>query len=58
MGNDIVFIATGYVLARIGILIAVGYLVYRVLNRKPARVPIRSQSNYATDRLLASRLGR
>ena len=43
MENEIAFIATGYVLARIGILMAFGYLIYRVLSRKPARVRIKSR---------------
>ncbi len=58
MENDIAFIATGYVLARIGILMALGYLVYRVLSRKPSRVRIQSQSNYAIERMHSSHLDR
>lgn len=58
MENDIALMATGYVLARIGILVAFGYIVYRVLSRRPARIRAQSQSNYATERMYSSALDR
>ena len=51
-------IATGYVLARIGIIAAFGYLIYRVIRSGPTRVPVKTQSNYARERLTSSRLDR
>ena len=58
MENDIAFIATGYVLARIGILVTFAYLIYRVLSRKPSRVRVKSQRHYAIERLHGSHLDR
>ncbi len=58
MENDIALMATGYVFARLGILAAFGYLIYRVLGRKPATTRVRTQSNYATERLHSSRFDR
>ncbi len=58
MENDIALIAIGYVLTRVGVLVAFGYLVYRVLNRKPANIRIQSQSNYATERMLSQNFDR
>ncbi len=58
MENDIALIAAGYALTRIGLLAGFGYIVYRVLSRKPARVRIQSHSNYATERMLSSSVGR
>lgn len=57
MENDIALVAAGYVLSRIGILAAFGYLFYRVLKREPKRVRVKSQSNFANERL-NSRPGR
>ena len=37
MENDIALVTAGYVLSRIGILAAFGYLFYRVLTFTPAR---------------------
>ena len=37
MENDIALVTAGYVLSRIGILAAFGYLFYRVLKLTPAR---------------------
>ena len=45
MENDIALIATGYLLTRIGVLAAFGYLVYRVLRTPPARVLIKANRN-------------
>ena len=45
MENDIALIATGYVLTRIGMFAAFGYLVYRVLRTPPARVLIKANRN-------------
>ena len=47
MENDIAFMAAGYVLARIGILVAFGYLVYRIVRPEPARIRIKSKSSIA-----------
>ena len=58
MENDIALIAIGYVLTRVGVLAAFGYLVYRVLSRKPASARIQSQSNYATERMLSQSFDR
>ena len=59
METDITLIATGYTLARIGIIAAVGYLFYRyMLPSRPARVPIRSRSNYARERYESTRSNR
>jgi len=56
METDIAMIATSYVLARIGIIAAIGYVIYRVVRREPARVPLRSQSYYARERFNNTRL--
>ena len=58
METDIAMIAAGYVLARIGIIAAFGYLIYRVMRSGPTRVPVKTQSNYARERLTSSRLAR
>ena len=36
MENDIALMASGYLLARIGVLIAFGYLFYRILRPSPS----------------------
>ena len=58
MENDIALMASGYLLARIGVLAAFGYLIYRVLRRTPRPSPVRIHSNYARERLKATRLDR
>ena len=58
MENDIALMASGYVLARIGVLVAFGYLIYRVLRPAPSRVRIESQSEYARERYDATRVDR
>lgn len=58
METDIALMASGYLLARLGVLAAFGYLVYRVLRGSPKRAPVRIQSNYARERLQASRFDR
>ena len=40
MENDIPLMVSAYVFTRLGILAAVGYLVYRVLRPEPVRVRI------------------
>ena len=55
METDIAMIATGYVLARIGIIAAIGYVIYRIVSREPARVSLRSQSYYARERFNSTR---
>ena len=58
MENDIALVAIGYVLSRIGILAAFGYLFYRILKSKlkPARVRVKPQSSYAKERFHRSNL--
>ena len=58
MENDIALMASGYLLARIGILAAFAYLIYRVLRPAPKKVRIQSQSEYARERYNATRLDR
>lgn len=58
METDIAMIATGYVLARISIVAAIGYLIYRVMRTQPSRVPLKTQSNFARERFEANRLDR
>ncbi len=58
MENDIALIAIGYVVSRIAFLLGIGYFMYRVLNRKPARARIQSQSNYANERKLSTSFDR
>lgn len=55
MENDIALMASGYLLLRLGILVAFGYLVYRALRRSPKKVYVESQSDYANQRLRATR---
>lgn len=51
METEITLIATGYVLTRIGIIAAVGYLLYRyMMSSKPDKAPVRVRSNYARER--------
>ena len=47
MENDIAFMAAGYVLARIGVLVAFGYLVYRAIRPEPARIRINNKPSAA-----------
>jgi hypothetical protein len=47
MENDIALMASGYLLARIGVLVAIGYLVYRVLRPAPAKVRINSNREFS-----------
>ena len=58
METNIALMASGYLLARIGVLIAFGYLIYRVLRPTPSRVRVESQSNYARERFEATRSDR
>lgn len=58
MENDIALMASGYLFARIGVLVAFGYLVYRVVRPAPSRVRARSHSHYARERLNATRINR
>ena len=58
MENDIAFIAAGYLLTRIGVLIAFGYLCYRVLRPAPGKVRIETHGEYATERFNATLLDR
>jgi len=47
MENDIALMASGYLLTRIGVLVAFGYLVYRVLRPAPAKVRINSNRDFS-----------
>jgi uncharacterized membrane protein YebE (DUF533 family) len=59
MENDIALVAAGYVLARIGVIAAFGYLIYRVLQpSQDKKVRVRSRSNYASERYESARNGR
>ena len=58
METNIALMASGYLLARIGVLIAFGYLVYRVLRPAPSKVRVEARSNYARERFEATRLNR
>jgi hypothetical protein len=58
MENDIALIASGYLLARVGLLAGFGYLVYRILRRSPARMRVPSQSSYAIQRSRVKRYDR
>jgi len=46
MENDIALMAAGYLLTRIGVLAAFGYLVYRVLRPAPAKARIESSREF------------
>ena len=46
MENDIALIAAGYVLTRIGVLVAFGYIGYRILRSTPAKVRIKSNREF------------
>ena len=56
MENDIALMASGYLFARIGVLAAFGYLIYRVLRPAPKRVRVQSQN--ARQRSIATRFDR
>jgi len=58
METNIALMASGYLLARIGVLIAFGYLVYRVLRPAPSRVRVEAQSKHARELYEATRLDR
>lgn len=58
MENDIALMASGYLLARLGILAAFGYLIYRALRPAPSKVRVQSRNTYARERYNASRLDR
>jgi hypothetical protein len=47
MENDIALIAAGYLLTRIGVLVAIGYLAYRVLRPAPAEIRIESNPEFS-----------
>ena len=58
MENDIALIAAGYVLARIGVLVAFGYLGYRILRPTPAKVRIKWDSDFSRAGSVLTRLKR
>lgn len=47
MENDIALIAVGYILTRIGVLAAFGYLAYRILRPTPAKVRIQANREFS-----------
>lgn len=57
-GNDIALMASGYLLTRLGLLVAFGYLFYRILRPAPGKDRVHSQSEYARERSNATRLDR
>jgi hypothetical protein len=50
MENDILFMTLGYIFTRFGILLVMGYLVYRVLRGNSNQMPIQAQRQIAYDR--------
>ena len=58
MESNIALMASGYLLARIGVLVAFGFLIYRVLRPTPSKARIQSQSEYARERYYVTRLDR
>ena len=58
MDTNIALMATGYLLTRIGVLIAFGYIIYRVLRPSPSMARVEMRSNYARERYQATRLDR
>lgn len=55
MENDIAFITSGFLVFRIVVIGLFAYAIYRVLKNPPKRVPVRSQSRFARERLAANR---
>ncbi len=55
MQSELAMMVSGYVLGRVAVVAAFGYLFYRVLRSQPKRVRIRSQSRYARERFDANR---
>lgn len=58
MENDIALIAAGYLLTRVGVLVAFGYLVYRVLRPTPAKARIESNREVSSAGSNLARLDR
>ena len=58
MENDILFMTLGYIFSRLAVVLAIGYLVYRVLRGNPNQVPIQTQQRVAYDRSDARRYRR
>ncbi len=54
METNITLIALGYLLARLGMLLTFGYIVYRVLRRRNAAIRVDHRSHYALERARAS----
>ena len=50
MENDIALMVSGYVFTRLSILAAVGYIIFRVLQPEPERVPVRAQRDISYER--------
>ena len=55
MENDIELMVSGYLAARLLVIAAVGYGVYRLLRHTPATVRIQAKNDPARQRILASR---
>ena len=56
MENDIALVATGYIMTRLAIIAAFGWMVYRVLRSRPVKARVEDQtSRYALERFEASR---
>ena len=55
METDITLTATGSMLLRFAIIAAFGWILYRVLRRRPASVRNDGQSYYAAERLRNTR---
>ena len=58
MENEIALIAAGFFVARIAVIVAFGYLFYRVLRAEPRPIRARVQSRYARERAEATRFQR
>lgn len=55
MDTTIALIVSGFLVTRVVAIAGFGYLLYRILRPEPARVPVRSRSNYARERAEATR---
>jgi hypothetical protein len=47
MENDIALMAVGYLLTRIGVLVAFGYLFYRILRPTPTKVRFKPNREFS-----------
>ena len=59
MENDFTLVATGYIVARIALLAAFGWVFYLVLRPRRRKIRVEDQtSRYALERLEDARYGR